>query len=80
MEKFPSHDFHLIVGKFTEDTGDTGASPPPPPQLLQDPAHLREISVLYEIYTWLAKNGQMFKRCDSVEVGAAPFQTVRQRI
>jgi hypothetical protein len=23
MGKFPSHDFHLIVGKFTEDTGDT---------------------------------------------------------
>ncbi len=32
LGKFPSHDFHLIVGKFTEDTGDTGtgACPPPP--------------------------------------------------
>ncbi len=24
MGKFTSHDFHLIVGKFTQDTGDTG--------------------------------------------------------
>ncbi len=23
MGKFPSHDFHLIVGKFPWDTGDT---------------------------------------------------------
>ncbi len=35
MGKFPSHDFHLIVGNFTEDTEDTGAwggagAPPPP--------------------------------------------------
>jgi hypothetical protein len=28
MGKFPSHDFHLIVGKFTQDTGDTAAPPP----------------------------------------------------
>jgi hypothetical protein len=44
MGKSPSHDFHLTVGKFTEDTGDTGACPPPlpPPQLLQDTAHLAE--------------------------------------
>ncbi len=27
--KFPSHDFHLIVGDFAEDTGDTGACPSP---------------------------------------------------
>ncbi len=27
MGKFLSPDFHLIVGKFTENTGDTGAGP-----------------------------------------------------
>jgi hypothetical protein len=35
MGKFPSHDSHQIVGKFTEDTGDTA-------QLLMDAAHLAE--------------------------------------
>ncbi len=30
MEKFPSHDFHRIVGKFTEDTRYTDACPPHP--------------------------------------------------
>jgi hypothetical protein len=39
MGKFPSHDFHLIVGKFTQDTRETAAAPPPL-QLLQDAAHL----------------------------------------
>jgi hypothetical protein len=38
MGKFPSHDFHLTVGKFTQDTGYTVASPP----LLQDVGHLAE--------------------------------------
>jgi hypothetical protein len=27
MGTFPSLDFHLIVGKFTQDTGDTAAPP-----------------------------------------------------
>jgi hypothetical protein len=35
MGKFPFHDFHLIVGKFIQDTGDTAAPPPPA-------AHLEE--------------------------------------
>ncbi len=40
MGKFPYHDSHRIVGKFTEETVDTDA--PPPPELLQDAAHLAE--------------------------------------
>jgi hypothetical protein len=27
MGKFPSHDFHLIEGKFTQDIGETAARP-----------------------------------------------------
>jgi hypothetical protein len=40
MGKFPSHDFHLIVGKFTQDTGDTA----PPPSTA---AHLAEVFLNY---------------------------------
>jgi hypothetical protein len=29
LGKYPSHNIHLIVGKITEDSRDTGASPPP---------------------------------------------------
>jgi hypothetical protein len=43
MGKFPSHDFHLIVGKITEDTWDTGAPS-------------GEISSLHEIYRQMGKN------------------------
>jgi hypothetical protein len=59
MGKFPSHDFHLIVGKFTQDTGDTAAPPP-----LQAPSG--EISELFEIYNYLGKNGPLCKWSDSV--------------
>jgi hypothetical protein len=51
MGKFPSHDFHLIVGKFTQETGDTAAPPPSP----STGAYLWEISEPYEIYIVLEK-------------------------
>jgi hypothetical protein len=41
MGKFPSHNFHLIVGKFTQDTGDSAASPPPS-TVTADAAHVVE--------------------------------------
>ncbi len=47
MGKFHSHDFHLIVGKLTQDTGDT-ATPTPPP------AHLAEkfLNYMKSIIDW----------------------------
>ncbi len=62
MEKFPSHDFHLTVGKFTEDTGDTGAPS-------------GEISGLFKIYMEMGKVLLFHIWCDSVEVRAAPFKS-----
>jgi hypothetical protein len=47
MGKFPSYDFHLIVGKFTQDPRDTAPPPLQPPR--------GEISELYEIYIELGK-------------------------
>jgi ArsR family metal-binding transcriptional regulator len=66
MGKFSSHDFHLIVGKFTQDTRDTA----PPPQ----------ISELYEIYNWLGKNCGKCIWSDSVVAKAAPFRSGDQRM
>ncbi len=57
--KFPSHDFHLIVGKFTQDNWDTA----PPPHCS---APSREISELYKIYSQLGKNGPCCTWSDSV--------------
>jgi hypothetical protein len=67
MEKFPSHDFHRIVGKFNEDTGDNVT--PPPPQLLQDAAHLAEkfLNYLKFICRW-EKIWIFYMWCDSVKV------------
>ncbi len=53
MGKFPSYDFHLIVGKFTQDTRDTAAPP------LHCSAPSGEISELYEIYIVLGKKQQI---------------------
>ncbi len=50
MGKFPSHDFHRIIGKFTEDTGDTDACPPPPTVTAGCSAPSGKISELFEIY------------------------------
>jgi hypothetical protein len=51
MGKFPSHDFHLIVGKFSQDTRDTAA----PPLHCSSPSG--KMSELYEIYSNLGKSG-----------------------
>ncbi len=63
MGKFPSHDFRRIVGKFTEDTGDTDACPPTPVTAGCCPPS-GKISELFEIYI------QMGKICAILTYGA----------
>ncbi len=80
MRKFPSHDFHLIEGKFTQDTGDTAASPPPSTVTAGCSARSGEISELYEIYRQLGKNGPYCIWSVSVEAKIAPLKSGGQQI
>jgi hypothetical protein len=63
-----------IVGKFTQDTGDT--APPPP----QHSTPSREISELYEIYRQLGKNGPNRIWSDGVVAKAARLKSGGQFI
>jgi hypothetical protein len=55
MGKFPSYDFHLIIGKiYGRHRGHWRLPHPPTPQLLQNAVHLEEIFLNYMkfIYNW----------------------------
>jgi hypothetical protein len=73
MGKFPSHDFHRIVGKFTEDTGDTDACPHPPTVTAGCSTPSGKISNYLKFICRWEKILKFYLCCDSVEFREAPL-------
>ncbi len=79
MGKFPSHYFHLIVWKFTQDTGDTAASPPPRQSYCRMQCTLRRnFWTIWNLYP-IGKNGPNCIWSNSVGLRRLPWNQADSR-